>query len=82
MAGLGAPPHYHAYLLRLWEERGQRGDGPGGWRCSLEDPHTGERRGFASLGALVAFLQAELDRDGDRPQDGSAEASEPGGQRR
>ncbi len=46
--------HYHAYLLRLW----RTGDGDSAvWRVLLEDPHTGERRGFADLNSLIAFLQ-------------------------
>ncbi len=57
---LGDAPRYHAYLLRCWAERGQDGTGAVHWRCSLEDPHTGERRGFADLAALLAFLAAEL----------------------
>src|SRR4051794_16397942 len=49
---------YYAYVLRLWEQQGN--DHMGDWRCSLEDPHTGSRRGFAGLAALIAFLQEEL----------------------
>ena len=45
---------YFAYLLRLWRE-------PGGetarWRASLQDPHSGEKFGFAHLDDLVAFLR-------------------------
>jgi hypothetical protein len=29
------------------------------WSASLEDPHTGERLGFADLPRLFAFLEAE-----------------------
>ncbi len=44
---------YHAYLLRLW----QTGDDEAvEWRAQLEDPRTGERRGFADLNSLFAFL--------------------------
>jgi hypothetical protein len=44
---------YHSYLLRLWcTEQAERGC----WRASLEDSHTGERIGFASLEELFAFL--------------------------
>jgi hypothetical protein len=45
---------YHSYLLRLWatEEQGQLL-----WRASLENPHTGERLGFATLEHLFTFLQ-------------------------
>jgi len=50
------PPRYRAYLLRCWEERGQDPLRPL-WRFSLEEPHTGERHGFADLAQLVAFLQ-------------------------
>jgi hypothetical protein len=37
------------------------------WRFSLEDPRTGQRRGFASLEVLVAFLRTELLNDQDEP---------------
>lgn len=60
MANLSKPPRYRAYLLRFWEERGQHPSLPTVWRYSLEDPHTGERRGFASLEALVEDLRAEV----------------------
>jgi hypothetical protein len=54
----GKSPYYLSYLLRLW------GVGKGTestWRASLESPMTGERRGFASLKDLFAFLQAQVD---------------------
>lgn len=49
-----------AYLLRGWEEGqdGAGGDGAG-WRFSLEDPHTGLRRGFASLTELTVALERQ-----------------------
>jgi hypothetical protein len=50
---------YQAWLLRCWHEPGAAGPG-GGWRFSLEDPHSGQRRGFASLERLVAALAHEL----------------------
>jgi len=50
---------YRAYLLRLW--RSETLDQ--GWRASLEDPHTGERIGFASLEQLFAFLMEQVERD-------------------
>ncbi len=52
------PSRYYAYVLRLWEQ--QDNDVAGDWRCCLEDPHTGARRGFPNLAALMAFLQDEL----------------------
>ncbi|UCC85561.1 MAG: hypothetical protein JSV81_11895 [Anaerolineales bacterium] len=47
---------YKAYLLRVWEssDKGKRL-----WRASVESPGTGERRGFASLEALFAFLKEQ-----------------------
>ena len=53
------PPRYRAYLLRFWEERDRASGHRVAWRFSLEDVHTRERRGFASLEALVAFLEAQ-----------------------
>lgn len=48
---------YRAFVLRTWQESGQDSAGTGIWRYSLEDPHSGERFGFATIDALVAFLQ-------------------------
>lgn len=44
---------YHAYLLRLWQT--DEGEAVV-WRALLEDPRTGERRGFADLASLFVFL--------------------------
>jgi hypothetical protein len=52
--GLG----YLAYMLRLWRVED---DETPCWRASLETPHTGERRVFASLEALFVYLRAEMD---------------------
>ncbi len=59
--------HYRAYLLRYWWHHGERA---AGWRCSLEDPHTGERRFFASLPALLAYLERESVEYGEAGPDG------------
>lgn len=49
---------YLSYLLRLW----QTGSGKEVvWRASLESPGTGERQGFASLEALIDFLEAQIE---------------------
>ena len=48
---------YLSYLLRLWQARV---DGELVWRASLESPRTGERRGFANLADLFAFLEEEV----------------------
>lgn len=45
---------YFAFLLRLWQENDKSG-----WRATLEDPHTGERKGFGSLTQLVQYLEKE-----------------------
>ena len=47
---------YRSFLLRLWYAAG---DG-GAWRAQLVDPRTGERLGFSTLAALVAFLEHEF----------------------
>ena len=47
-------PGYLAYLLRLWPVND---DGKPVWRASVENPHTGERHGFANLELLFAFLE-------------------------
>jgi len=46
---------YLAYLVRLWQVMS---GGQLVWRASLEDPRTGEQRGFANLEQLIAFLYA------------------------
>jgi hypothetical protein len=51
------PKKYLAYLLRLWQVDG---NGDPAWRASLEDSRTGERRGFAGLESLVAYLREQL----------------------
>ena len=50
-----------AYLLRCWQE-GEAAPGKEPlWRFSVEEILNERRRkGFSSLGALIAFLQAEL----------------------
>ena len=47
------PTRYHTFVLNLWEEVGAAP----AWRCSLEHPLTGERRGFKTVDELAAFLK-------------------------
>jgi hypothetical protein len=47
---------YLAYMVRLWRTAG---DPEPVWRASVESPHTGERHVFASVPALLAFLQSQ-----------------------
>jgi hypothetical protein len=49
---------YLAYMLRLW----QVGEDKTTWRASLENAHSGARQAFASLDALLAFLEEETSR--------------------
>ncbi len=49
-------PRYLAYMLRLWRVKT---DGEQTWRASLESAQRGERRGFADLESLFAFLKQE-----------------------
>jgi hypothetical protein len=52
---------YRAYLLRCWQEGETTSSEKPHWRFSLEGVlHERRRRGFDSLQALLAFLQAEL----------------------
>jgi hypothetical protein len=50
----GEQSDYQSYLLRLWRVNGGQED----WRASLESAHTGERRGFATLGALFDYVRS------------------------
>ncbi len=43
----------HSYVLRMWKETGAAPH----WRFSLESVHDGQRRGFGSLAALMAYLE-------------------------
>jgi hypothetical protein len=61
---------YASYLLRLW--RVKSGHDPD-WRASLECARTGERRGFANLTDLFAFLEKELSDAAQRPTAATAE---------
>lgn len=53
-------PRYRAYLLRLWQEQAASSERAAVWRLMLEDPKTGQRRGFDGLESLLAFLRAEM----------------------
>lgn len=70
------PPRYRSYLLTAWEERSRDPNLPAVWRFSLEDPHTGQRHGFADLEALVAALKKEI---GDDCTKGQGAADRPAG---
>ncbi len=48
---------YRSFLLRLWRSKS---DATTSWYASLEDPVSGERKGFSSLTAMVDFLESNL----------------------
>jgi hypothetical protein len=55
------PSRYRSYVVRCWRESSvHAGRETTVWRFSLQDPGTGQRRGFATLEALMGMLQAEL----------------------
>jgi hypothetical protein len=45
----------------MWQERSRDKEIAVVWRFRLEDPHTGQRRGFANLEALMAALEKEIE---------------------
>ncbi|MBI4671706.1 MAG: hypothetical protein HY741_08580 [Chloroflexi bacterium] len=49
-------PRYRSYLLRFWQEPSEKPQRAGSWRFMLEDPHTGERHGFATFDNLIGHL--------------------------
>jgi hypothetical protein len=54
---------YLSYLLRLWRVNGDEDQDKTYqpvWRASLEDPQTGEQRGFASLDSVFDFLSEQI----------------------
>lgn len=46
---------YISYLLRIWRSNGDET----AWRASLQNPHTGEIIGFASIDELCIFLRQQ-----------------------
>lgn len=50
------PPHYHHFILLLWEERGADGQHVT-WRFSLQDSQKEARIGFKNLEELTTFLE-------------------------
>ena len=66
------PTKYCAYLLRLWQGSVD-GHGPTGWSASVEDPHTGERIGFATLDHLFAYILEQTEYSNHTPPQPKAE---------
>jgi len=63
-----------SFILRLWAEGAAPADGAACWRASLDDPRTGQRRGFASLEQLFVYLMEATGAAGSSPPS----APEPG----
>lgn len=59
-------PQYIAYLVRLWRASGSQSPV---WRASVEDPHSGARRGFADLASLFAFLAEQTGFDSSEAEE-------------
>jgi len=51
------PKQYQVYVMRLWQEQASPKESSSGWRFSIENPATGQRRGFSCLDELVAYLE-------------------------
>ena len=56
---------YRAFVLRLWQD-----DTDQGWRFSLEEiGRSLPRRGFRTLQAMAAYIEAELERPTHAPRE-------------
>jgi hypothetical protein len=47
---------YFAWLLRIWES----GEDEANWQASLQDPHSGERIGFASPEGMWLYVRKHM----------------------
>jgi hypothetical protein len=59
-------PDYQVYVMRLWQEDPVSPEAHPVWRFNLEEPLTGQRRGFSCLAELVAFLENETTNESDQ----------------
>ncbi len=62
-----------AYLIRLWQVNSE---GQMVWRVSLEDAHSGEKKGFGDPSGLFAFLQEKLGLESVLPTDNHSSVSD------
>lgn len=54
------PPRYYNFVLTMWEECNQEGTASSSvWRFRLENPYTGEKKGFTNLDALLSTLKEQ-----------------------
>jgi hypothetical protein len=54
------PPRYYMLLITAWETRTREPSTPDAWHFRLENPRTGQQRGFSSVEALLAAVAAEI----------------------
>jgi|WetSurMetagenome_2_1015567.scaffolds.fasta_scaffold12622_2 hypothetical protein len=73
----GSPnPDYQVYLLRLWRDPAGSPRKGSPWHCSMELVGTDQRRGFADVEELAAFLRARYaDREDEGEPSSAATAS-------
>jgi hypothetical protein len=68
------PAGYRIFLLTVWRDDGMA-EGGGALRFSLDDPRSGQRRGFGEPEGLLAFLAACLDAGDDGNPGGPDESN-------
>ncbi|MCL4868289.1 MAG: hypothetical protein KJ063_04925 [Anaerolineae bacterium] len=51
---------YTIFLLKLWPEHSQENGDLVSWRFSVEDPVTGERKGFVALDQFMAYVHERI----------------------
>ncbi len=59
-------PRHLAFLIKLWQVRSE---GQMVWRGSLDDAHSGEKKGFGDPASIFAFLQEKLGLKPELPKD-------------
>jgi hypothetical protein len=74
----GGQSDYQSYLLRLWRVD----EGEEGWQASLENTHTGERRGFSGLEAMLDYLRWETAGPARAPREDDEGGESPEGKER
>lgn len=54
----GARPAERTFVLRLWASEAARQESRAGWRITLQDVDSRQRRGFAQLEEFFAYMEA------------------------
>ncbi len=58
-------PRYQHFILQLRQELNQTAAESPIWRLSLEDPRTGERKGFRTVDELAVYLKTWMQTSSD-----------------